>query len=391
MTEILLKKFVKNSENVTDPEVRTAYGVFSSVVCIICNIALFILKITIGLIIGSISVTADAFNNLSDAVSNIIGFVGVKLADKPADEEHPFGHGRYEYIAALIVAFLVFEVGVTCFKSSFSKILHPEKITFIPVLVVFLIISILVKLWMAAFNKSLGKKVDSQVLFATAADSRGDVLVTSATVISIIVGHFSGLLIDGYMGVVVSLVVLYAGFGIAKDTIQPLLGEAVDREIYDKITQKVMSYKEIVGTHDLIVHSYGPARTMATIHAEVPNDMKMDDAHEIIDQIERDVLRDLRIFLVIHMDPVNVHDEEVCRMRDDIMKIVGEVEKKASIHDFRMVKGTHHSNLVFDLVAPTYNDSDKITLTKKVREAVKIKHPDCDCVITVENSYISSK
>lgn len=300
MTEFLVNKFIKDSANIESTEVRTRYGMLASVVGIFCNVLLFSVKLAIGLILSSLAVTADAFNNLSDAASSIISFVGVKMAGKPADAEHPFGHGRIEYIAALIVSFLVIEVGFTFFKSSISKIMHPEEITFDPVPFIILILSILVKLWMAFFNNKLGKRIDSKVMLATAADSLGDVITTSATVISIVICHFTSINVDAIAGLIVSGIVIWSGVSIAKDTLEPLIGQRVPSELYQKITDMVESYEGIVGAHDLIVHNYGPNRSMATIHAEVPNDVSIEASHEIIDRIERDAKKELNILLVIH-------------------------------------------------------------------------------------------
>ena len=271
MTEFLVRHFVKDYEHTEKVSVRTAYGVLASIVGIFCNVFLFLVKFAVGLVIHSVSVTADAFNNLSDAGSSIISFVGVKLAEKPADEEHPFGHGRMEYIAALIVSFLVLEVGFTFLKDSIGKIQSPEVLRFQIVSVVILILSIGVKLWLGLFNRKLGERIDSKVMMAVFTDSMGDVLTTAATIFSLIFFRFTGINIDGITGIGVALVVMWAGVGIAKDTLEPLLGDAVEPEVYRKIKQFVERYDGIVGSHDLIVHNYGPNRSMASIHAEVPN------------------------------------------------------------------------------------------------------------------------
>lgn len=392
MTDFLVKLFVKNKDDLQSQEVRTAYGILSSMVGICCNLLLFGAKLAAGLWMNSISVMADAFNNLSDAASSIISFVGVKLAGKPADEEHPFGHGRYEYIAALAVAFLVLEVGFSCLKSSFKKILHPEAVSFHPIMLIVLCVSILLKIWMAFFNKTLGKRIHSKVMQATAADSTGDVLVTGATVLSLIIGKLTGLAVDGYMGLAVSAMVLAAGFHIAKDTLKPLLGEPVDREVYDKLTEKVEGYEGIVGSHDLIVHNYGPTHSMATIHAEVPNDMEMEAAHELIDRIEREVLRDLNIFLVIHMDPVEMRDEKVMELKLFVAGLVGELEPHASIHDFRMVRGKSQINLIFDLVLPySYQKEQEMQLVHEIIVRMKAVDERYECIMNIENSYIQEK
>lgn len=392
MTTFLVKKFVPGYENTGDSKVRTSYGILASIVGIICNVLLFATKLTIGMLISSISVTADAFNNLSDAASSIISFIGVKIASRPADVEHPFGHGRYEYIAALGVAFLVVQVGFTCFKSSLTKVFHPEEVAFNVVLVGILVLSILVKVWLGLFNRKLGTAINSSVMKATSADAFGDVLVTSATVLSILITTFTGLKVDGYMGVVVSIFVLIAGFNIARDTLKPLIGEAVTKETYDTITRKVEGYEGIIGSHDLIVHSYGPSHTMATIHAEVPNDMSFEGAHELIDRIERDMLREENIFLVIHMDPLEINNGAVVEARKIIKEIVKELDENASIHDFRVVQGDASMNLIFDLLVPhNYSEKQESELLYKIRKQASEKDERYHCDITLEHGFIGDK
>ena len=390
MTEFLVNKFIKDSANIESTEVRTRYGMLASVVGIFCNVLLFSVKLAIGLILSSLAVTADAFNNLSDAASSIISFVGVKMAGKPADAEHPFGHGRIEYIAALIVSFLVIEVGFTFFKSSISKIMHPEEITFDPVPFIILILSILVKLWMAFFNNKLGKRIDSKVMLATAADSLGDVITTSATVISIVICHFTSINVDAIAGLIVSGIVIWSGVSIAKDTLEPLIGQRVPSELYQKITDMVESYEGIVGAHDLIVHNYGPNRSMATIHAEVPNDVSIEASHEIIDRIERDAKKELNILLVIHMDPVEMRDEEVLELRDKTSHIVHALDPELHFHDFRVLKENEQKNLIFDLVVPdsyTEKDANRVMLIALLHEMEK----NVDCIITLDRSFEAPK
>ena len=388
MTDFLVHKFIKDSTNIESTEVRTRYGMLASVVGIFCNVLLFSVKLTIGLILSSLAVTADAFNNLSDAASSIISFIGVKMAGKPADAEHPFGHGRIEYIAALIVSFLVIEVGFTFFKSSISKILHPEEISFDLVPFVILILSILVKLWMAFFNNKLGKRIDSKVMLATAADSLGDVITTSATVLSIIICHFTSINVDAIAGLIVSAIVIWSGISIAKDTLEPLIGERVPAELYQKITDIVESYDGIVGTHDLIVHNYGPNRSMATIHAEVPNDINIDVSHEIIDKIERDVKKDLNILLVIHMDPVEMRDEEVLSLREKTSRIVHALDPKLNFHDFRVLKENEQRNLIFDLVIPdSYSEKDANRVMHQLVSLLHEMDENVECIITLDRSF----
>ena len=392
MTEFLVNKFIKDSANIESTEVRTRYGMLASVVGIFCNVLLFSVKLAIGLILSSLAVTADAFNNLSDAASSIISFVGVKMAGKPADAEHPFGHGRIEYIAALIVSFLVIEVGFTFFKSSISKIMHPEEITFDPVPFIILILSILVKLWMAFFNNKLGKRIDSKVMLATAADSLGDVITTSATVISIVICHFTSINVDAIAGLIVSGIVIWSGVSIAKDTLEPLIGQRVPSELYQKITDMVESYEGIVGAHDLILHNYGPNRSMATIHAEVPNDVSIEASHEIIDRIERDAKKELNILLVIHMDPVEMRDEEVLELRDKTSHIVHALDPELHFHDFRVLKENEQKNLIFDLVVPdSYTEKDANRVMHQLIALLHEMEKNVDCIITLDRSFEAPK
>lgn len=390
MTEFLVKKFVKDYDNTGNAKVRSAYGILSGCVGVICNIVLFLVKLTGGLLINSISVTADAFNNLSDAASSIVTLVGTKFAQKPADKEHPFGHGRSEYIAAFIVAFLVLQVGFTCFKNSFGKILKPESVAFNIGILVLLVLSVLVKLWLAIFNKGLGQKINSGVLKATGTDAFGDVLITSVTIVSIIIGRITGLKIDGWMGAIVSVVVIIAGFNIAKQTLEPLLGEAIDKETYDKVTEKVESYKGILGCHDLIVHNYGPSHIMATIHVEVESKENLEGVHEIIDRIERDVLRELGIFLVIHVDPVDLEDEENLLRKQAILGVIGEIEPKASVHDFRIVEEEEKIRLIFDMLIPySYGEKQREQLLIAMEKALKELNEKYELVVTLDNSFVN--
>jgi len=390
MIDILVKKFVKNHEEIHDLRVRAAYGMLSGGVGIFCNVLLFALKLLVGLGVKSLSVMSDAFNNLADAASSVIGFVGTKLASQPADEEHPFGHGRMEYIVALVVAFIVMEVGLSLLKSSIDKILHPEDIAFSLVSVSILGASILIKLWLAYFNRTLGEKINSSVMKATAADSLGDVLATTATIVSLVIYGVWGINVDGWIGLGVSVVVVLAGINIAKDTLAPLLGEAISPEVYDQITRFVESYDGIMGTHDLLVHNYGPGRSMASIHAEVPNTVDIERSHEIIDQIEKDAMRSLGLFLVIHMDPIAVDDPQVSHYRGVVENVIHSLDDRCSIHDFRMVKGERRTNLIFDLVVPREWPVDQDEkLTQKIGRLVQEQETQCCCVITVERSFVA--
>ena len=392
MTEFLVRRFVRNYDNVEDVRVRTAYGTLTSMVGIGCNLLLFVSKLCIGILVHSISVMADAFNNLSDAASSIIGFVGVKMAEKPADDDHPFGHGRIEYIAAFIVAFLVIQVGFSLFKTSFGKVLHPEDMSFRWISILILLMSVGIKLWLSCFNRKLGKRINSKVMLATSADALGDVATTSATICSIGIYGALGLNVDGIVGLIVSVVVMIAGVNIAKDTLAPLIGEAIDPEIYDKITSFVESFDGIVGSHDLIVHNYGPGRSMASLHAEVANDVDIEVSHEIIDRIEREATKELGVFLVIHMDPIEMKDERVLYAKRKLEEAVRAIDPQVSIHDFRMVDGDEQVNLIFDMLVPFQYDKEKQkeicrTLRKKVREIDQRYR----CVIVTETSYIAEE
>ena len=384
MTNLLEKIFIKDKKD------RSAYGVLAGLVGIICNVFLFAGKLIIGLIINSSAVMTDSFNNPSDAASSVISLIGAKLAAKPADKEHPFGHGRYEYIVALIVSFIILEVGISCFKTSLEKIFHPEDLNISLIALIILIVSVFVKIWLSLFNRKLGKKIDSKVLLATARDAMGDVFVTSATIVSLLIYRFLGWNVDGYMGCLVAVMVFLAGISVTRDTIEPLLGEAVPEDLYKEICEKICSYEGIEGTHDLIVHSYGPTRRMASVHAEIKNTLSIETAHEIVDRIEQDVLRDLNIFLVIHMDPIDTDNEAVQNTRKIISDAVKEKDPSASIHDFRMVSGTDQINLIFDLVLPySYKKEECKKFTEDLEGKLKKIDQRYNCVITVEHSYVN--
>ena len=392
MTEFLVRHLVKNYQNTEDAQVRTAYGVLSSVVGIFCNLLLFAAKGAIGLWTGSIAVTADAFNNLSDAASSIISFIGVKMAQKPADDDHPFGHGRIEYISAFIVAFLVLEVGVSLFKSSVGKILHPEVMSFQWLSIVILLLSVGVKLWLGLFNRKLGRRINSKVMLAAGGDALGDVAATLATMVSILAFGMFGVNVDGIVGLGVALVVLIAGLQIAKDTLAPLIGEAIDPELYRQLTNFVESFDGIIGTHDLIIHNYGPTKSMASIHAEMDDTLPAERSHEVIDRIEREAARRFGILLVIHMDPVELSDARLEQYRDLVRDVLAQMDERLSFHDLRIVC-THESvELIFDLVVPwDYKEIAREAIGANVAAKIAKKNPECRCAITVENSYLADE
>lgn len=392
MTNFLVKRFIKDYENIDKMSVRTGYGMLASMVGIFCNVFLFIVKFLVGGWLHSISVMADGFNNLSDAGSSIISFVGVKLANKPADEEHPFGHGRMEYIAALVVSFLVIEVGFSFLKDAIKTIREPRELQFQILPIILLFVSIGVKLWLGIFNRKLGEQIDSKVMLAASVDSIGDVVATSVTILSMLVFRFAGVNIDGFVGIGVSLVIMWAGIGITRDTLEPLLGEAVPKDVYEKITAFVEGYEGVCGTHDLIVHNYGPGRSMASVHAEVPNNVDIEISHEMIDRIERDLLKEMGIYLVVHMDPIEIDNEQLDTVKGQVFDVIKTIDSVLTLHDFRMVQGEEQINLIFDLVVPASYDKEK---RKEVCQILRKRIHEIDeryqCVIQVENSFLAEE
>ncbi len=372
MTNLLVRLFIPNSDQIEEPAVRGAYGTLAGIVGIFCNLVLFAAKLLIGTISGSVSITADAINNLSDASSSIMTLIGFRLAQKPEDAEHPYGHARIEYLTGLGVAALILVIGVQLAKNSFAKILHPEPVDFSIALVVVLALSIGVKLWLALFNWSLGKKISSTSLTATAADSRNDVISTGAVLLAAIVAHFSGLNLDGYIGLLVALFILYSSVGIAKETISPLLGAPADEELCRMVKHDVLHYdSRILGVHDLMVHDYGPGQTFASIHVEVDHKEDVIEIHNMIDNIERLFLEQHRIHLTIHYDPIVTDDAEVSRMREKVGEVLHAIDPRLGFHDFRMVSGPDHTNLIFDVVLPYELRSRQEDIRRQLQEALQ--------------------
>lgn len=352
MTKLLLRLFVKNHKDPTLPQVRSGIGKLSGTVGIVCNLLLFAFKIVVGIISGAVSITADAMNNLSDATSAVVTLIGFKLAEKPADADHPYGHARYEYLSGLAVAGLIVVIGFELAKTSVEKILHPAQVVFsVPVCIV-LVGSILVKMWMCLFNRRLGKMVNSTALLATAADSRNDAISTSAVLLAGIVGTAFGWQIDGWMGLCVALFILYSGVMLARETISPLLGENASPELRQQIADLVGSVPEVLGYHDLMVHDYGPGQRFASMHVEMDQSADPLTCHELIDNLERACLQQIKVNLIIHYDPVVTGDAEMDRMRQVVQQLLRQQDERISIHDFRMVRGQGHSNLIFDAELP---------------------------------------
>lgn len=384
MVTLLSKLFIKDRTDTQNPSVRQSYGMLCGAVGIFLNLCLFTGKFIAGLISNSIAITADAFNNLSDAGSSIITLIGFRMAGQKPDPDHPFGHGRIEYISGLLVAVIILLMGLELLKSSFTKILHPDELSFSPVILIILIVSILVKCYMYLYNHSLGKRLGSSAMLATATDSLSDVLATSAVLISTLVAHFSGLSIDGWCGILVGLFICYSGFGAAKDTISPLLGQAPDPEFVQQVTDIVTAHKEVIGVHDLIVHNYGPGRILISLHAEVPADGNILTLHDVIDTIEHELRNTLNCHAVIHMDPVQVGDAETDRLRELTAQCLQAIDPTLSMHDFRIVSGPTHTNLIFDVVTPyDYAMSDK-ELTGLIQQKLQEKNPNYFTVIDVD-------
>ncbi|MFV0413283.1 MAG: cation diffusion facilitator family transporter [Oscillospiraceae bacterium] len=386
MTQWFVRRFVKNSENTTDPAVRAAYGRMAGLVGIGCNLLLVAAKLASGLVSGSVSVLADGLNNLSDAASSIITLIGFKLASKPADKEHPFGHARFEYIAGLAVAVMVLVVGVELGKTGIEKILNPTPVAFTAVSFCVLAGSVLLKLWMFAFNRRLGKKIDSTALMAAGADSRNDVITTSVVLLGAAIAYFTGVNLDGWMTLGVVGFIVVSGIGLIKDTLNPLLGEAPSPELVKYVAAKIAGYKGVLGTHDLIVHDYGVGRQFASAHVEISSDMDVLVAHDIIDNIERDFLENDNIHLIIHYDPI-VTGADIGNIRAFVEKKVKEIDPCLTLHDLRVVDGPTHTNYVFDVVAPVDFALGEQELLQKIQQAVQNGAKPIHTVVTVDRSY----
>lgn len=385
LTKALIHRFVRDYENTAVPSVRTAYGKLAGVAGLAANVILFLFKLLAGALSGSVAIIADAFNNLSDAGSSVVTLVGFRLAGSPPDEEHPFGHGRMEYLSTLTVAALIMLAGIELAKSAFEKIMNPSPSAFSWVTAVILVASILVKLWMARFNRNIGDRIRSNTLIAAATDSRNDVICTLVVLVSSVFTAVTDLPIDGYVGAAVSLFVVWSGFSVLKETLSPLLGEAPDPELVDRIRNIVLENEGIVGVHDLIVHNYGPGRCIVSLHAEVPAHGDILHSHELIDAVERRLVCELNITVCIHMDPVDTQDEQVRELRVLTETILEDIDPALSIHDFRLVRGEQRINVIFDVVVPfKYQKTD---LHAEIERRLQMVDPRLFVVLTVEHSY----
>lgn len=389
MVNLITKLFIKNSDAVSNPDVRTAYGNMSGAVGIFLNLCLFSAKLVSGILTASISVIADAFNNLSDAGSSLVTFLGFRLAGRPADKEHPFGHGRYEYLTGLVISFLILLVGIELLKSSVDKILTPEAVTSMNLIsAIILGASILVKLWMFYFNKILSKKIDSSALRATATDSLTDSVATSIVLIGLIFSHYTGVNIDGYLGVGVAVFILIAGIRTFKESISPLLGTPPKQEFVDDIKRAVLSDEMIVGLHDLIVHDYGPGRCIISLHAEISDKEDLLKAHDKIDLIEKELENKFNCLATIHMDPIASDDEYTVSLMAKVVSVLKTISKDFSVHDFRVVQGETHTNVIFDLVVPYDCKEKNESIRKKSAELIQDIDSKLVPVIYIEKPYI---
>ncbi len=392
MTEWILKLFVKDYKNTESPTVRSAIGKTAGGVAIGVNVLLSLLKILAGafLLGGSVSVIADGVNNLSDAASGLISLLGFKLAEKPADAEHPYGHGRYEYLSGLMVALLILVIGVELLKSSVVKIFSPGKTGFSLIALGILLFSVLGKLWLMYFNRNLSLRIRSETLRATSADSRNDVITTLSVLIAALVSRFTGFDLDGYIGAAVALFILYSGYGLVKSTIDPLLGKAPDQAFIDRIEQKVLSYEGVLGTHDLMVHDYGPGRQFASIHVEISADIDALKGHELIDRIEQDFKKE-GLSVVIHYDPICNSDSELGEFRLWLEQEVKKIDPSLSVHDIRMVPCATHTNLIFDCVVPLSSQKSDRQGKEELTTIIRDSYPAYLPVIHIDRSYLSTR
>lgn len=391
MTELLIKLFVKDYDKKDDAKVHERYGKFSGIVGVATNLLLFVIKIITGLVFHSIAITADAINNLSDSASSIVTLVGFKLAGKPADAEHPYGHARIEYLSGLIVSFSILTLGLQLAQSSIGKIQHPEAAEFSYLTIGVLIVSILIKIWQALFYRKVGRTIGSATIAATAADSRNDVFATSTVLIGTVITRLTGFNLDGFMGLAVAVFIMVSGVKLIIATSNPLLGVAPSKELVDEIYEKIMSYDGILGIHDLNVHNYGPMRCFASVHCEVSAAQDIMVSHDIIDNIERDFLREKGIHLVIHLDPIVTNDPKTNELKEHVYNIIKEISPQISMHDFRVVWGTTHSNLIFDICDPFEFGMSDAELTNLIAEKIHDIDPTYHAVITVDHDYVPTE
>ncbi len=389
MTKLLIRLFIKDYDNIENADVRIKYGILSGVVGIVLNTVLSVFKMVFGAITKSVSIVADGANNLFDAISSVISMIGFKISGKPADKEHPFGHGRVEYISALTLAFIIITMGIELIKSSIDRFNDSEAVIFSVPAVIVLVFSILGKIWLALFNKSIGKRINSVTVDAVIADSIGDIAATTCSLIALIASRFTDLPIDAVMGIIVALIILWAGIGIIRDTMGPLLGEPPDKEVVNELKNLVMSFEGIIGIHDLVLHSYGHGKIIGSLHAEVPGNIDMMQSHDTIDLIERSIKEKLGFEISIHMDPILIDDEKTNALKELVNQyIISEISEEVSIHDFRIVEGPSHTNIIFDAVLPYSAKISDNEFKESVDKALKEKDAKYFTVITIDKEFV---
>jgi len=389
MTKLLIKLFIKNKDDVQNPIVRNSYGMLGTIVGIIANILLSGFKFFAGFLTSSLAITADALNNLTDAISSVVALIGFKMSSIPSDDDHPFGHGRAEYVSGFIVSMVIILVGFELGKNSVMQIISPTDISLSPIALIIMLVSIVTKLWMCLFNRNISKRINSLTLKATAIDSLSDVIATSTVVVGMLITFFTSVNVDAYSGLVVSLFILYAGFNIAKETLDELLGQAPSAEFVEEIETRVLAHKDVVGVHDLIVHNYGVNRCVVSLHAEVPCDIDLIGIHDTIDLIERELKNECSCEAVIHIDPIVTDDKVTNAVNDKIEALVKLVDENISMHDFRMVEGKTHTNLIFDIVVPHKFRLTDAQLIASIKTAVKAIDHTYEVVITVDKAFIT--
>ncbi len=388
MTDIFIRLFIRDRDNTENAQVRENYGKFAGVVGIATNFILFLIKITVGSLFHSISITADAVNNLSDSGSSVVTLVGFKISGKPADAVHPYGHARMEYISGLIVSFVIVILGFQLVQTSADKIIHPQTAQFSWLTVIVLVVSVFIKLWQCLFYRKIGRTIDSPALLATSFDSRNDILATSSVLAATIITALTGFNLDGYMGVVVALFIMFSGGKLIMSTVSPLLGNAPSEEFVRKIYKKIQSYEGIVGMHDLSVHNYGVGKCFASVHCEVSAEQDIMVSHDIIDNIERDFLKEMDIHMVIHLDPVITDDRKTNELKTEVKKAIGQISGQIGMHDFRVVWGVTHSNLIFDIVVPFEFKISDAELRELISDSVRQIDNSYRAVITVDHDYV---
>lgn len=391
MGDFLFRKFIKNYDQVADPAVRDAYGKLAGIVGILSNSLLCVMKMLIGFLSGSIAIVADAVNNLADASSSLITLVGFKLASMPEDDEHPYGHARMEYLAGMAVSVMIIIVGVELGKSSIEKILHPSPLEFSWTVVIVLLLAIAIKVWQSLFNISAGKKINSLALIATGTDSRNDVISTSVVLAGVLMGHFLNVQIDGYLGLAVALFILWSGISLVKETVSPLLGEAPDPDLVNNIEKQTMNFDGVLGIHDLVVHNYGPGKIFASVHIEVDSDVDVMLSHDLVDNIEKQISHDLHLLLTAHMDPVNTHDPNREPLSNIIKEAISEIPGVLSFHDLRIVPGSTHTNVIFDVVVSSECKESPEKIRQILQERIAGYNPAFCSVVEIDNSYIKNK